>query len=201
MKHIEKQLNPDEIIECLIEKVSNELEPVRRNTLPDDEVRCIVTGIVRGVYDISAMVQYDPLAEVDKKLSTEEIVEHISGEIQRARDQEKVLKNTYSAVEAASFIRKTPEWIEDARKQGHIMCLGGSSGFRYPKWQFDPTRPDGVVPGIAEVCERLNTSPFGVERWLTNPLPQLDGRRPIDVLMDSGTDEVLKIAKEHGYGP
>lgn len=65
----------------------------------------------------------------------------------------------------------------------------------YPLFQFDGRRQ---LPGVGDVVALLGPllEPLTVASWLTGPLRELDGRRPLDVLADvDGADRVLVAAK------
>jgi hypothetical protein len=70
----------------------------------------------------------------------------------------------------------------------------------YPRWQFDPDFPGGIVPGLEEVLKHLELSPAGSALWLTEPFEVLGNRRPID-LLKAGEQErkrVVHLAQQQG---
>ncbi|HEX5505214.1 MAG TPA: helix-turn-helix domain-containing protein [Thermomicrobiales bacterium] len=67
--------------------------------------------------------------------------------------------------------------------------------WRLPRFQFDPARPGGLVPGVDRVLPRLDRGLHlvGVYRWFTNPDPDLvlgdTAVSPLDWLRTGGDPE------------
>jgi hypothetical protein len=82
-------------------------------------------------------------------------------------------------------VSKDPRLLRVRNRDGHPV---------YPVLQFDGRRQ---LPGLARVVAALTASlqPLTVASWLTTPLPDLDGRRPVDVLRDGDENRVLGLAQ------
>lgn len=86
---------------------------------------------------------------------------------------------------------------EAVQSDPHLLMLNqpGSRQPVYPVIQFHNRHP---IPGLADVLEVLRgvLLPESIAAWLTSARPDLDGRRPIDVLRDMPSDgRVLELAQ------
>jgi hypothetical protein len=93
--------------------------------------------------------------------------------------------------------RQTPL---DRLKAGTLLAIRDQGQWRFPLWQFDPDRPDGVIAGLPEVLAALPIADLIKARWLQRPQPLLDGQTPLQVLRDGQRDRVLTEARAVGCG-
>lgn len=81
------------------------------------------------------------------------------------------------------------------KRKGLLVLRSGNGRLAYPTFQFDGDQP---VLGLAEVLavldERL-VSRWTVASWLVTEHDELGGGRPIDLLFERRTDEVLAVAR------
>ena len=70
--------------------------------------------------------------------------------------------------------------------------------WRFPVWQFDPSGPDGVIPGLPTVMRTLQLSPLAKMSWLQRANPVLDGLTPLDALKRGEVQRVLEEAQGVG---
>ena len=142
----------------------------------------------------------DPFAEIDDGISRRELlIGQIMAELEGGRLHEQLFAESISVDEAADLIHRSRQALERRRREGKLLALKMKNQWRYPKWQFDPGSPGGVLPGLGEVLAELELSPTGAAAWLTEPSEALDNRTAIELLRDGRTEEVLALAEEVGH--
>lgn len=87
--------------------------------------------------------------------------------------------------------------VEKRVKDGTLLAVPGPNNRRrYPTIQFTP---EGVVPGLKDVQEALPTrNPWAVLNFLVRADDRLDGRKPIEVLLNGDVDLVVSAARGMG---
>lgn len=88
--------------------------------------------------------------------------------------------------------------VDQRVQEGSLLAVPGPSNKRrFPALQFDG---DGrVVAGLDQVQDSLGfTSPWAVLNFLANPLDDLGGRKPIDLLRAGKIEMVLEVARRQG---
>ncbi|MEO6195213.1 MAG: helix-turn-helix domain-containing protein [Thermoanaerobaculia bacterium] len=159
-------------------------------------------GIVSAIRIAQEAGDDDPLAEVDDPMSPAEAVEALlwaESEIQANR--ETLLKDTVSAADAAKLISRSRQSIERLRREGRLLVLRAGNQWRYPRWQFEPDAPGGVLPGLEEVLRNLQLSPAAAAFWLLQPAERLDGIAPIELLRRHRPEPVIQLAWEQSLMP
>lgn len=108
------------------------------------------------------------------------------------------------ATEAGEILGGISRQAVDARrKKGRLLAVAtGRHGWRYPRCQFAPegTR-DKVVRGLDKVLAAIEDDLGGWMRlaFLLSPEERLGGRRPLDLLKESGeVDAVERAARLYG---
>jgi hypothetical protein len=124
---------------------------------------------------------------------------------QGERGMQSVLKSKdmLNLVDAAAVAGVAARTLSNWRNEGKVLALvapGAEKGFRFPRWQFEPT----VKAAIPEIIDA-----FGIDRqwqahdFLTHPEPLLGGLRPLKELQ-SGRREaigrVIEAAAKLGQG-
>lgn len=103
--------------------------------------------------------------------------------LQSYQRRRQLLAETVTSEEVAQLLgcqsRQTP--LDRLKNQSLVAVLDGGK-WRYPLWQFDPSGPDGVVPGLPEVLKALRVSNLAKISWLTRPNPVLDSLTPLEAL-------------------
>lgn len=100
----------------------------------------------------------------------------------------KELKARFGFSSAALHSRRKDHRIGFWRDRRH--------GFRYPTWQFDPA--GALLPGIQEILQTFNSpDQWRIMRYFLTTRDQLGGRRPLDLLRDGQTAQVVQHAKRH----
>ncbi|PYQ61004.1 MAG: hypothetical protein DMF53_15920 [Acidobacteria bacterium] len=157
-----------------------------------------LVSAIKAVQDASS----DPLAEVDDPMSTSEAVEALlwaEGEIQLNRQI--LLEDSISAAEAAELTGRSRQILERLRRDSRLLALRVGSQWRYPRWQFEPDAPGGILPGLEEVIRSLHLSPAGTASWLLQPTEGLGGLPPIELLRRRRPEPVIELAREQSFLP
>ena len=111
-----------------------------------------------------------------------------------------LLRDCLSADDAARLTRRSRQALERLRRLGRVLALREGNQWRYPRWQFDPDAPGGVLPGLAETLEELRLSPVGAAFWLNRRVERLRGT-PIQLLRARRVEPVVAAAREQGERP
>jgi hypothetical protein len=163
------------------------------------------SSLSRGILSAIKTVQEarnDPFAEVDDPMSPEEAVEALLwAESEMQANREILLKDSISAAEAATLIGRSRQSVERLRRDGRLLALRAGSQWRYPRWQFEPDAPGGVLPGLEEVVKNLQLSPAGAAFWLLQPAERLGGVPPIELLRRHRPEPVIQLAWEQSLMP
>lgn len=157
-----------------------------------------LVSAIKAVQDASS----DPLAEVDDPMSTSEAVESLllaEGEIQLNRQI--LLEDSISAAEAAELTGRSRQILERLRRDSRLLALRVGSQWRYPRWQFEPDAPGGILPGLEEVIRSLHLSPAGTALWLLQPSERLGELPPIELLRRHRPEPVIELAREQSFLP
>lgn len=170
------------------------------NSLRSEEIKDFVERIKTNKPKIS---------KANSDLATKLGVDPINDEEQRELEnaalksffewRQELLANSYTASEVAKLLgaksRQTPH---DRRKNKSLIAIQDNSVWKFPKWQFDPTGPDGVIPGLPEVLKALDVPDFSKINWLTRPNPELNECTPIQALKKGQKDRVINEAQTVG---
>jgi Helix-turn-helix domain len=163
------------------------------------------SSLSRGIVSAIKTVQEasnDPFAEVDDPMSPKEAVEALLwAESEMQANREILLKDSISAAEAAALIGRSRQSIERLRRDHRLLALRAGSQWRYPRWQFEPDAPRGVLPGLEEVIRNLQLSPAGAAFWLLQPAERLGGIPPIELLRRHHPQPVIQLAWEQSLMP
>jgi hypothetical protein len=145
---------------------------------------------------------HDPLTGVAEPMSEAEAAAWTAwAEEEIRRNREAILKDCISVREAAELIGRSRQSIERLRRENRRVALRSGKQWRYPRWQFEPDAPGGVIPGLEEVLRILEFSPVAISFWLFEPYEQLGGTPAIDLLRRNRIEPVIQLALEHSYLP
>lgn len=162
----------------------------------------ISQGIVNAIQTLQEAGDDDPLAEVDDPMSPTQAMEALLwAESEMQAHRESLLKDAVSAAEAAKLIGRSRQSIERLRRDGRILALRAGNQWRYPRWQFEPDAPGGVLPGVEDVLRNLHLSPGGAAFWLLQPTERLEGLAPIELLRRHSPKPVIQLAWEQSLMP
>lgn len=161
--------------------------------------RALSLGLIQALETLAQAEGRDPLAGVDDPLPPEEALATLYETAEESRSlREQLLGESISVGEAAELTGRSRQALERQRRNGGLLALRRRNQWRYPRWQFDPDAPRGVVPGLAEVLRYLGLSPAGTAFWLRQPRDELGGKAPIALLHRRQMEPVLDLARAHG---
>ena len=88
--------------------------------------------------------------------------------------------------------------IDQRVQDGSLLAVPGPSNRRrFPALQFDAEGK--VIEGLDQVRDSLGfTSPWAVLNFLANPLDDLEGQKPIDLLRKGQVEPVVEVARRQG---
>lgn len=143
----------------------------------------------------------DPWDETDEPLSAAEAAEALSfAEAEAETFRQSILKDCVDAVEALRLTGRSRHGLDRLRREGRLIALRAGNRWAYPRWQFEPSAPDGILPGLDEVLGHLHLSPAGAAFWLLHPAEQIGGIPPLELLRRQ-PETVVRFAEEQGYMP
>lgn len=112
--------------------------------------------------------------------------------------RQELLQESLSAPEVARLLGTSRQTPHDRAKAGTLLAVRERGGLRFPRWQFDPNGPDGVLPGFPDVLRALNASPLAKVSWFLRPSPYLEGRTPLESLKAGEVTRLIGIARGAG---
>ena len=159
-------------------------------------------GLARVLEATPVSAPEDPLAAVDDPLDAAGAAESVAlAEVESQALREAILKDCIDASEAGRLTGRSRQALERLRRDGRLLALRAGSRWRYPRWQFDPDAPGGIVPGIAEVLRELSLSPTGAAFWLLQPSEGLGGHPPIEWLRRHRPEPAIELARQMSLLP
>jgi hypothetical protein len=158
-------------------------------------------GLVRAIRTMRE-TKDGPLIEVDDPMDAAEAAEEVArAETEIQAHRETFLKECVSADEAAEAAGRSRQALERLRRANRLLALRVGNQWRYPRWQFEPDAPGGILPGLEDVLSRLHLSPPGAAFWLFRPNDQLEGSPPIELLRRRHPEPVVQLAWEYSLMP
>ena len=112
--------------------------------------------------------------------------------------RQELLQDSLSATEVARLLGVCRQTPHDRVKSGALLAVREKGGLRFPRWQFDPNGPDGILAGFPEVLKALAVSPLAKTSWFTRPSPALDGRTPLQALQSGEVERLVTLARAVG---
>lgn len=109
-----------------------------------------------------------------------------------------LLKGALTSRQVADLLGSSRQTPHDRLKSGSLIAALDNGSRRFPRWQFDPTGPDGVVEGLPEVIKVLRLSDLSKISWLRKPNTFLDGSTPLEALKQGRIQDVITEAKHLG---
>ncbi len=122
----------------------------------------------------------------------------IEAQLRAFRFRRELLADALTAPQVAELLGTSRQTPHDRARNGGLLAVLDRGQLRFPRWQFDPAGPDGVVPGLSEVIRALDVSPLAKVSWLTRPNPYLEDRTPIEALTDGDRVRALDAARAVG---
>lgn len=122
----------------------------------------------------------------------------IEAQLRAFQFRRELLADTLSAAEVADLLGTSRQTPHDRARNGGLLAVLDRGQLRFPRWQFDPAGPDGVVLSLPEVIRVLDVSPLAKMSWLTRPNPYLEDRTPLEALKDGDRERVVDTARAVG---
>ena len=125
--------------------------------------------------------------------------EHVVSELGSLFDlfvaRRRLLEGALTAPQVADILGISRQAAASRAESGSLLAVLDRGAYRFPRWQFDPRGPDGVIAGLAEVLQALEPQPaFSKLVFLTRPNATLDEREPVELLRHGQRDRVLAVA-------
>lgn len=109
-----------------------------------------------------------------------------------------LLTDALTAPQVAALLGASRQTPHDRVDAGSLLAVRDRGVARFPRWQFDPEGPDGVVAGLPEVLRALHIPPLSRMSWLTRTNASLAGRTPLDALKAGEAERVTRLAQAVG---
>lgn len=173
----------------LSKRLNEELLPPDLDAEALAEIRGI---IVDALHDLDDIDEEHPWDAIEVFLLKAEAMRHV---VRDALDSH-VGSN---GQDAAALVQSLHEWLPRV-PQRRVADLVGISPRQFLRWKKDggdPTRRLLLVTRLVALLHRAWT-PEGVVAWFERPRPDLDNKRPIDVLEDHDYEQRLMTAVRQG---
>lgn len=109
-------------------------------------------------------------------------------------ERKRLLNECFSTKQVSNLLGLSRQTPHDRVKAGKLLAIEDGGQLWFPRWQFDPDGPNGVVEGLTEVLSALSVGPFSKARWLSKPNQTLEGRTPIQALKSGERERVVSEA-------
>jgi hypothetical protein len=97
--------------------------------------------------------------------------------------------------QVAKILKRSRQAVHKRLKSGSLFGMMRQGEVRIPAWQI---REGEVVTGIAKVLKNLDTTDWGKMLFLHSANMQLEGRRPMDLILEGDADSVSEVAALFG---
>jgi hypothetical protein len=182
--------------------IKNTAKQTERSTHRDELYRVLPTHARRALLDAYRQEleepQYDAitaLVEDGRTFTAEERASLRIGALAESfAVRRQLLADTLTSSQVAHILGTTRQTPIDRLQNGTLLALRDGGTWHFPAWQFDPTGPDGLLPGLVEVLAALDTNPFITARWLQLPNADLDGQTPLEALRKGQSGCVIPLA-------
>ncbi len=161
---------------------------------------------IRGLVDAlkansKTMDEKDNLHPLAAKLGADRISNEENYRLEKTalfnffRWRQELLKDSLTAPEVALLLNTSRQTPHDRLKKNTLIAVQDEGKWKFPKWQFDPMGPDGVIDGLPDVLKVLNVPALSKVSWLTKSNQDLGGITPIAALQKGHKDRVIAEAK------
>ena len=106
-----------------------------------------------------------------------------------------LLADSLSATEAARLLGTSRQTPHDRTEAGTMLGVHERGGLRFPRWQFDPEGPNGVIAGLPLVLSALEVSQLAKAAWFVRPNTYLESRTPLEVLKSGEIERLVLVAR------
>jgi TIR domain len=132
----------------------------------------------------------------DKKFSVDHALDvaRLRGEVGKFELLEKA-EPMFTIDQVAEVLNRSRQAVHKRLQSGSLFGMMRKGEFRIPAWQI---REGEVVPGIAKVLKNLDTTDWGKMLFFHSENMQLEGRRPMDLILEGDADSVAEVAALFG---
>jgi TIR domain len=132
----------------------------------------------------------------DEKFSVDHAfdVARLRGEVTKLELLEKA-EPMFTVDQVAEVLNRSRQAVHKRLQGGSLFGMMRKGEFRIPAWQI---REGEVVPGIAKVLKNLDTTDWGKMLFFHSENAQLEGRRPMDLILEGDADSVAEVAALFG---
>ncbi len=173
-----------------------------RNSATTEEMERIASCLEQALLPVKVPAEQEKLAAAltqGRTYSEKERLELETANIARYfKFRQDLLKDSLSAPQAANLLGTSRQTPHDRALKGTLLAVRERGGLRFPKWQFDPDGPDGVIPGFSNVTRALDISVLEKISWFVRANPYLEGRTPLEALKAGDEERVVSIARGVG---
>lgn len=114
------------------------------------------------------------------------------------RRRQELIKETVSAAEAARLLGTCRQTPHDRVKAETMLAVRERGMLRFPRWQFDPEGPNGVLAGLPQVLQALQVSSMAKAAWFVRSNPYLKGRTAVEALRAGEVERLVVLARGVG---
>jgi hypothetical protein len=108
--------------------------------------------------------------------------------------RKKLLAGAIPSSQVAEMLGVSRQTPHDRARAEQMLGILDNNVLKFPKWQFDPQGPNGLVAGLSEVLAALKCGTFAKISWLASSNQVFQGMRPIDALKKGLLEEVIHEA-------
>jgi excisionase family DNA binding protein len=138
------------------------------------------------------------LADGREYSSEERRALEVDAQLRAFRFRQELLGDALTAPQVARLLGVSRQTPHDRARRGELLAVMDRGQWRFPRWQFDPETPGGVLPGLADVSRVLRVSPLAKVSWFVSANPYLEGSTPLEALRRGETERVVDVAAAVG---
>ncbi|MEO0854111.1 MAG: hypothetical protein AAFY15_11525, partial [Cyanobacteria bacterium J06648_11] len=109
-----------------------------------------------------------------------------------------LLEGALTAPDVARLLGTSRQTPHDRLRSQSLLAIKHNGKLMFPRWQFDPAGPDGVIDGLPEVLKALRLSDYSKLTWLARPNPYFESRTPVELLRQGERERVVREAAAVG---
>ena len=104
-------------------------------------------------------------------------------------------RDCITTIEAAELLDTTPQTIRRLLRVRRLVGFRMSGRWLLPTWQFTPMAEAEVIPDLALLQELFPGDATALTAWAVTDNVELDGRSPVDALIDGDAESVIAAAR------
>jgi hypothetical protein len=104
-------------------------------------------------------------------------------------------RDCITTIEAAELLDTTPQTIRRLLRARRLVGFRLSGRWLLPTWQFTLMAEADAVPDLGPLQEAFPGDAIALSAWVVLDNVELDGRSPVDALLDGDTEAVVAAAR------